>query len=80
MSDEAPTYRTPTRSSAIGITPAEAEELRELYSELPLAAEAAHEALESSGPLPRGLQLGHFMELQARILEIVLRVEEILTR
>jgi hypothetical protein len=81
VSEETPTYWTPlTRSAATGITPPEAEELRELYSELPVAAEAAREALGIAGPLPTGLQFGRFMEIQARIVEIVLRIEQILAQ
>jgi hypothetical protein len=81
MSDETPTYGMPRIGTAAGaITPAEAEELRELYSELPIAAEAAGESLGTNGPLPTGMRFERFMELEARIVEIVLRIEEILAR
>jgi hypothetical protein len=81
MNDETPTYGTPRiRAAGGGITPAEAEELRELFSELPVTAEAAGESLGNTGPLPTGLRFERFMELEARIVEIVLRIEEILAQ
>jgi hypothetical protein len=78
MSDETPTFGT--RIAGDGITPGEIEELRELYSELPTAAEAAREVLGETGALPTGMRFERFMELEARIVEIVLRIEEILAR
>jgi hypothetical protein len=76
MSEQAPTLGIRIQPGS-GITPDEAAELRELYAELPIIAEAAREALGSIGPMPTGLTFGRFMELDARIVDVVLRIEEI---
>lgn len=79
MTDETPTYGIPRMKVAGNlITADEAAELRQLYAELPDAAEAAGEALGNSGAVPTGLRFERFMELEARVVDIVLRIEEIL--
>jgi hypothetical protein len=60
------------------VTPEEAVELRQLYDELPDVAAGAAEALGSAGQVPTGMTLQRFLEHNARVLEIVARLKEIL--
>jgi hypothetical protein len=67
-----------SRSGRAILTPEEAAELRELYSELPDASAAAAEALGHAGPAPTGLALERFRELDGRVLAIIERIRAIL--
>lgn len=54
------------------------DELRQLYDELPDTASAAAEALGGADPVPSGMALQRFLEHNARVLEMVARIREIL--
>jgi len=61
------------------ITSSQAEELRDLYSELPDASAAAAEALGGAGAVvPAGMSLQRFRELDARVVELIERIQAIL--
>jgi hypothetical protein len=60
------------------LTAEQTDELRQLYDELPDTTTAAAEALGSAGPAPSGMSLQRFLEHNARVLEMVARVREIL--
>jgi hypothetical protein len=60
------------------LTAEQADELRQLYEELPDATTAAAEALGNAGPVPSGMSLQRFFEHNARVLEMVVRIREIL--
>jgi len=60
------------------LTAEQADELRQLYDELPDTASAAAEALGGTGPVPSGMALQRFLEHNARVLEMVARIREIL--
>jgi hypothetical protein len=65
-------------SGKSAITPDQAEELRELYSELQEGATAAAEALGTTGAVPQGMAFQRFRELDGRVAELVERIQEIL--
>jgi hypothetical protein len=65
-------------SARDSMTPDQAVELRALYDELPDASAAAAEALGSTGAVPTGMALQRFRELDARVMEIVDRIKQIL--
>ena len=60
------------------LTAEQADKLRQLYDELPDTATAAAEALGGAGPVPSGMTLQRFFEHNARVLEMVERIREIL--
>ncbi len=60
------------------LTSEQADELRQLYDELPDTATGAAEALGTTGPVPSGMPLQRFFEHNARVLEMVARIREIL--
>jgi hypothetical protein len=60
------------------LTAEQADELRQLYEELPDTTTAAAEALGGAGPVPSGMALQRFFEHNARVLEMVARIREIL--
>ena len=65
-------------SGKTAITPEQAAELRELYSDLQDATTAASEALGTTGAAPSGMALKRFRELDTRVVEILERIRETL--
>jgi hypothetical protein len=81
MTDDTETERLPrVKAARNGFTAAELEELRELYWELPSAAEAAAELLGASGPAPTGMQLERLMEATMRMASLIVDIDAILSR
>jgi hypothetical protein len=60
------------------MTAQQAAELRELYSELRDATAAAAEALSNTGPVPAGMPLQRFREIDSHVAELVDRIRAIL--
>jgi hypothetical protein len=56
------------------------DELRELYWELPSAAEAAAELLGTSGPQPTGMRLERLIENTERMATLLGHIDAILSR
>jgi hypothetical protein len=63
-----------------GISPAEAAELRELFTELPDVSAAAAEALNNADAAPIGFALERFNDLDAYVAAIIKRIRAILLR
>jgi hypothetical protein len=79
MGDNDSTARIRAAWSGMGaITPDQAAELRELYSELQEATIAAAEALGTSGAAPQGMAFQRFRELDRGVAKLVDRIQEIL--
>jgi hypothetical protein len=76
MTDDTETERLPhVRAPGSRLTAAELEELRELYWELPSATEAAVELLGRAGPMPTGMGFERFMELNDRVVSLIVEIE-----
>jgi hypothetical protein len=81
MTDDVETERSPrVKAPRRSFTAAELEELRELYWELPSAAEAAAELLGASGPAPTGMRLERFMETTERMVSLLVEIDMMLSR
>ena len=81
MTDDTETERLPRAKRARNaFSAAELEELRELYWELPAAAEAAAELLGTAGPIPTGMRFERFMETTERLVSVIVEIDTILSR
>jgi hypothetical protein len=81
MTDDTETERLPLAKTARkSFTAAELEELRDLYWDLPSATEAAAELLGNAGPAPNGMRLERFMELNERVVSLIVEIDTILSR
>ena len=59
------------------LTPSQLRELHRLYDHLPEISAAAAEALEKAGAGPPGPAYRRFEELDARVVEIIRRIQQI---
>ncbi|HWW20549.1 MAG TPA: hypothetical protein VNZ06_07070 [Steroidobacteraceae bacterium] len=79
MNDNDATVRLRARwDGDTALAPEQAIELRELYSELQAATAAAAEALGKTGPMPAGMPLQRFREIDSRVAALVDRIRVIL--
>jgi len=81
MTSDTKTVRLPRfKPARTQLTAEELEELRELYWELPSAAEAAAELLGRSGPAPTGMPLERLIESTERMATLLGEIDAILSR
>jgi hypothetical protein len=72
--DEATVRMRAAWSGGTAISREQAAQLRQLYSELQDATRATAESLGTTGAPPSGMALERFLELDARVFEIIERI------